>query len=237
MVRRKNNARAGVAPRTATRRANPPNPRARGVFAPTDQVHTTRSLWKLQTDTLTLTAPSAQEEVTAPITETKFGNAALSSTLSEYFDVATSQAEYLRTVDQFRLDSIDIYCDASRIPFNNQFRRVCIYFKPDFDDNNVITWRSLQERDGVMMRVICPTDNPVVKLCTIRPSADFRSTSQGSDPSNMIATNRAWFDVVASLQNFVGLKIHAEINSPLSETTTPQLLFPMKAHFSFRGQV
>lgn len=208
-----------------------------GTFGPTSQRIVRRSLWKMVADQASLLAPSSQDEITGDITNTKFSNSALSATLGEYFPAATGGADFLRTVDQFKIESIDIYCDTSRIPFSQEFRRVQVWFKPDFDDNNVITWEQLQQRDGVMMTTLSPTDKPLVKLCSIKPVADFRSTSVAGDPSNMIANPHAWFDVVAVNQNFVGLKIHCEVNSPSAETFTPKVQFLMKANFVFRGQV
>lgn len=178
----------------------------------------------------------ATSNTQAPANETKFRDAAIAFDLEQFFDNST--VSYLNTVDQYRFEGIDVYCEISNIEFNGFFRRFNIYYKDDYDDNNTITWRQLQARDCVQRKTLNPvTDTVMVKLMHIIPSADFRNTTTGSDPANAIMPARTWFDIAAPEQRFVGLKVHVEVNSGAGETSIPRISFPCLAHMAFRGQI
>lgn len=203
--------------------------------ATTTQKQTHRSLWEVSTPSYSLGQGIVDTDTQAPANETKYLNASISFDLEDYFD--TTNSNYLERVDQFRFDKIDVYCQISNLPFNGFFRSFNIYYKADYDDNVVINWLQLQERDCVQRKTLNPTtDTVMVKLMTIKPSANFRASSLDSNPANAILPANTWFDVIAKEQNFVGIKVHIEVNSGASETFVPRVTFPTLAHMSFRGQ-
>jgi hypothetical protein len=196
---------------------------------------TRRHLWRTRVQSLGLQPPTDQVQVHDPLTETRFANTAISFNLRDFLP---QSSEFLTTVDQFKFDKIDVYCQISNLPFDNFFRRFNVWYKADFDDNNVVEWEDLQSRDNVSMKTLIPTNGSVmVKLMTIKPNADFRNDPLGNSPSNMILNGNTWCDTNAVNQNFVGLKVHIETNFGVSETKVPKVTFPSFAHISFRGKV
>lgn len=157
--------------------------------------------------------------------------------LATFFDTSPGANSYLSTVDQYQVESVEVYIEISNMPFNNFFRRFNVWYKPDYDDNNVVDWTNLQRRNDVQFKWMNPVDKPRIHLMTFTPRGNFRNSVTGSDPSNMIPGPNTWFDIAAPDQNFVGLKIHVEVNSGTGETFIPRVMVTSKAHIKFRGQI
>jgi len=185
-------------------------------------------------------APAGNDEalVCGVAAETKYCNGSISFSLSDYFDLLNPGKNFLDTNDSYRIENVDVYMEISNLNFSDFFRRFNVWYKADFDDNNVIDWKVLQTRDCVHMKTLNPTTNSVrIKLMSIKPSADYRNSSTGSGPENAIPGTGTWYDVAAPFQNFVGIKYHVEVNSGTGESTIPRVSFPDCAHFAFRGQI
>jgi len=212
-----------------------PRPMAAMNMTARSQQQTSRNIWTKESSTLQLSQASTQNEVAGPPANTKYVDFAVSFALEDFFDSSTNA--YLSTVDAFKFQSVDIYLDVSNMPFNSFFRRFKVWYKADFDDNNTVAWPELQKRDNVMSKIINPIEQPRIKLMTIVPNADNRSTATGSGPENAIFNRNMWYDTSAIQQRFVGLKVHVEVNSGASETFTPTLALDNFARILFRGQV
>jgi len=196
-----------------------------------------RTVWNRKVLSLGLSQALVEADTQAPANETKYLNASESWSLSDFFDTTPGANSYLSTVDQYRFDRVEVYIEISNMPFNNFFRRFNVWYKPDYDDNNVVDWTNLQRRTDVQFKWMNPVDKPRVHLMTLLPRGNFRNSITGSDPSNVIPGPNTWFDIAAPDQNFVGLKLHVEVNSGTGETFIPRVMVTSKARIMFRGQI
>jgi hypothetical protein len=197
-----------------------------------------RTVWNINgsQQELLLQQATTQANVFGPPGDTKYANASLSWDLADFYPLSSSQ--FIKTVDQFRFEHIDIYMQISNCSFNAKFRRFNVWYKPDFDDNDVISWADLQDRDGVEFKMLNPlTNTMMVKLCSIKPSAFFESSGASSSPSNMIVKDNTYFDTKSAAQRFVGLNVHVEANSDISEAWTPAVELLYRARTKFLGAI
>lgn len=134
--------------------------------------------------------------------------------------------------DMYRFKCIEVFASCLKLDQEpgTSFGPVVIYTSVDNDDVNPIEWQQMSQRSNVNQTTL-REGSPLIKIASFKPTANFIATSTGDNPSNIIPSKNAWFDLAVTTQSFNGLKVH--VDAHVSQVVT----FTARATVEFKGNI
>lgn len=181
--------------------------------------------WEFTTDETTTAGDSAYGN------NGTFANIGIDFALRDFL---TSTSGVPIVYDQYRFKKIELFASCLNIVRTNgnptpSFGPIVLYSSVDMDDNTAPDWQSMSQRDNVNVCTIRESV-PMVKLASWKPVANFVS-AVGDNPSNIIPSSSAWFDMAVTNQSFNGIKISGFAQEPQN------VYFHARATIEFRGKI
>jgi hypothetical protein len=133
--------------------------------------------------------------------------------------------------DQFRLKHVEFFCSTG-ISVGAAIQPMTILASVDEDDALPTSFDVFRSRKNVAMTTLTQTQ-PVRTVASFHPRANYAVSVNTSSPSNALPNKNAWFDTSATSQQFLGLKLHAAVQT----NTTATLSVFARVTVEFRAQV
>lgn len=162
----------------------------------------------------------------------RFSNIAVTGSLDSLYP--SGLPNILQNYDTYKIARVEVYATAQVdevTGFASNPYNVTVMSSVDHDDAISVGWDVFRTRINISTVSLSNTV-PTAMLASFTPRANFLPVNANS-PSNVVPSGQTWFDISASQQQFVGLKVH--ISTPRVAPTRVQIFAKVTLHL--RGQV
>lgn len=135
-------------------------------------------------------------------------NMSLAASLNDIYPIGIPKIS--QNFDQYRVKNVEVFLTTGVTLYTSSVGKVSnlvVLSSIDLDDAIPITWEVFRTRKNISQNTVNEGRSTIL-LASFRPVANFVVSPGTSNPANMVPSKFQWFDVSASSQLFLGLKVH-----------------------------